>query len=173
MKLAFWEAGILVDDPTELSRIELWFDDQYRSAIPVGNLDLEAVWDTRESWEQGLAHVPHLTRNPVMTSTDIDSQVSPSTASPSCLYEQAQFYLYYVPSRRSGRTNLNIALQFGTWAFPENEQKITGGWFCLSEICPGDIIVFIHGFKGNCGVAGGRLSPEKYIGKFELIPDCS
>jgi hypothetical protein len=97
------------------------------------------------------------------TLTDIDRQVRRS--------KEPQIFLYYVPRTGRGRVNLKIALQHGIWGFPENDRKITRGWSSISEVKPGDIVVAVHNFSADPDVqaTGGRLSPEKYRGKFELI----
>ena len=97
----------------------------------------------------------------VETLHDIDREVIRS--------KEPQVFLYYVPQK--GKNNLDLAIQTGTWGFPNNGSKALRGLSAISSIKRHDIVVVIHGFETDksSGAKGGRLPSSQFVGRFHEI----
>ena len=82
--------------------------------------------------------------------------------------KEPQIFLFYLPRTGMGKVNFQKAILKGTWGFPE---KNTRGLEKIMQLKKGDIVVFVHNWQSdpNIKVSGGRVTSEKYIGKFETV----
>jgi len=99
----------------------------------------------------------------IETLSEIESQAKKS--------KEPQIFLFYLPKRSNGEKNFKIALDHGTWGFPEDSNGVRRGLPQISSIKKGDIVVFVYHWKKSpkSTAKGGRVSSEQFFGTYEKL----